>query len=500
MIKLKKLAAIAAITVLTTSFIFAQTALEPSEEDAVALEEDDEFDDEDEYYDDDEEDYEDEEEEIVERPLPPPVQTYFTNTVSSNVIDIYSDGSTGSGMQVAFDGIFNEVTTGFRSERIEAGITGKFGISRYNITDQSTQTALGLSWVNDAAQMFRYDGYDWFIDYRAFPWMSVIFSDDVYIFGSYLPVFNGNIESGNLGSDFGVMFNLLNNDLRIGLGVDFGLGSRTTQTTMVSGLVGATVSSVAGTKASTSTTATVTTAALSDGNVKGVTPATVMVGNTALYSSKKVSDVAFDVDLSDISKKAPGINFGFEYDRPNSFGFGLVGRNLLKLANMNNSATERWTVGAYGHIIANNDMLFTFGFSTDDDGVFGDYFVVDGFLLSFGFAASSGKLDIAFDFVTALVETLGLKNGVIPNRTGNTTGFDVYAALSGTYHFSPSWSINLILRGTGAMAAGYSAFFEAYPNVKWQLNRRHSFGLGADIIATSGYYNINFPLYWSYRM
>ena len=176
---------------------------------------------------------------------------------------------------------------------------------------------------------------------------------------------------------------------------------------------------------------------------------------------------------------------------------GTFGNNAKKYKNKTGTTKDNpedsWGFGVYGSYTGNKNMLITGGFSWNDDGVFGDYFEVDGTLISFGFAAGNEQLEIGFDFVTAILDTMGLKRN-------NTSGYDIYSALSGTFHVNERFAVNMVLRGTASIIEGYSSIFEAYPNVSWQLNRHHSFGAGADLLLTKGYYNINFPIYWSYRM
>ena len=411
-------------------------------------------------------------------------QVSFENKVTSNLFDMYGGGSN---FQFAFDGIYDEVSMLVDYNRLYGGIQGKFGLSRLNFDGSTEQW--GLSWVNDAAQMFRYGGYDWFIEYEARPGKTVIFSDDVYTYGSYLPVFNGNLESGNLGSDFGLL--LKEDGLCIGIGVDFGLGSRTTQTSLVSG-VSAGVSSVSGSN----------DAVLSKLSTTG-SAGDVMVGNTALYSSKKVSDVVFDVNLLDLSK-LPGFNFGVEYNYEDMFTVGLTARNLLSAVK---GFTTKFVSGGIGNsesvaaslnfaLIGIENMLLTAGFYINDDGVLSDYMVVDGTLFSTGFLVSSERMELAADFVCAWISTM-----LLPSKMcNNYSGYDTYIALRASYLASEHWKAELIIRGTASLGKGYATFFEANPNLQYVLNEHNSFSVGLDVISTSGYYNICIPCYWSYRM
>ena len=412
-------------------------------------------------------------------------QVSFQNTVSTGVVDIY--GEPKESVNCDFAGLYDEVNLGVRSERILAGINGKFGISRFEFGGSNE---VGLSWVNDAAQIFKYGGYDWFIDFKALPFMTVIFSDDVYTYGSFLPVFNGNLETGNIGSDFGVLLNFLDNNLRVGVGVDFGIGNRTTSTS-IEGATGA----EATIKLNTDGTEVVDGGTLTPTKTKGT-----FEGNSVLYSSKKISATGFEVDLSD-PKKAPGVNLGIEYTYKDIFSVGATGRNLLRLNGDFFKNSDYFALGVYGSYTGLRNVLITGGLSINDDGIFGDYFVVDGTLVSLGFAAGNlgfadgkGQLEIAFDFVTAILST------AIGSFENNYSGYDIYAALRGTYHFNQQWKLNLVVRGTGSIIYMLPALFEFNPGVTWQMNRHHSFGAGVDFLFTRAYYTVNFPLYWTYRM
>ena len=419
------------------------------------------------------------EEQDTQSSLPQNISVDFQNKLSSNVVNLYNS-------QSDFDGIFDELSVNLEYGKLYAGIYGKFGFARLG-GDINTW---GISWVGDGAQLGQYGGYDWYVEYWALPKVIFIFSDDVYLHGSYLPVFNGNLESANMGSDFGVI--AVQDGVRLGIGIDFGLGVRTTTTTMSGGGT-TTISSTAG-----------ATTTIYSGTATGTG---IMNGHSQGYSTKAIKATDFDIDLlyqTVLLNKFPPINLGLEYSYNDTLYFGATWRNML--ASIINSfpfvkeqfntvySSEPFSLSASIAYTGIENMLLTGGIAVNDDGVFGEYFVVDGTLLTFGFATGYDNMELALDVATAFISTMFFPD------TNNYSGYDIYAALRAIYHISSHITLDTVLRGSGSLVAGLSPFVELNPNFIWNITPHNSLSAGINVLLTNGYYNVNFPLSWTHTM
>lgn len=87
-----------------------------------------------------------------------------------------------------FLGIFNRVYAEVKTDKTDAMVKAKFGFN---------------DWTDDSDYGFRWDGgiEDWYVEYRPWNFLTLGFHDAIYMDGSYLPVYDDNLYSGNIGSE-----------------------------------------------------------------------------------------------------------------------------------------------------------------------------------------------------------------------------------------------------------------------------------------------------------
>ena len=88
----------------------------------------------------------------------------------------------------SFLGIYNRVYAEFKTDKTDAMIKATLGFK---------------DWTNDSDYGFRWTGYvdDWFVEYRPWNYLTLGFHDGIYMDGSYLPIYDDNLYSGNIGSE-----------------------------------------------------------------------------------------------------------------------------------------------------------------------------------------------------------------------------------------------------------------------------------------------------------
>lgn len=110
----------------------------------------------------------------------------FENELSSDVVSIRNGASYDEEKgRTDFAGIKENAVVLFTSEKLDAGIDVAF------ILDDWSERNFGLKW----------DDIDWFIEFRPVDIISLGFHEDIYSDGSYLPIYDDNIGTGNFGSD-----------------------------------------------------------------------------------------------------------------------------------------------------------------------------------------------------------------------------------------------------------------------------------------------------------
>ncbi len=131
----------------------------------------------------------------------------FYNKVSSDIVSVSipKEGDTSGD----FAGIKDKVKAEFTSEKVDAAVELSFSFNTKTNTDDSVYAGLfGLS-VDD-----------YYVEFRPVDIFTVGWHDTISTDGSYLPIEDGNLSNGNLGSDFvGVLRPI--KDFRIAAGVDF---------------------------------------------------------------------------------------------------------------------------------------------------------------------------------------------------------------------------------------------------------------------------------------
>lgn len=104
-----------------------------------------------------------------------------------------------------FFGIYDQVYAEFKTDKADAMVKATIGIDDWN-----SDNDYGVKWT----------GYldDWFVEYRPWNFLTLGFHDSIYMDGSYLPIYDDNLYSGNIGSEgFTAVYrpSILNGALRI---------------------------------------------------------------------------------------------------------------------------------------------------------------------------------------------------------------------------------------------------------------------------------------------
>lgn len=112
----------------------------------------------------------------------------FTNELSSDVTTIrkgkvYNDSEDETTKD--FAGLEENVVATFTSEKVDAELDVTF------ILDDWNDKNFGFAW----------DDVSWFVEYRPVEMVALGFHEDVWLEGSYLPIYDDNVALGNLGSE-----------------------------------------------------------------------------------------------------------------------------------------------------------------------------------------------------------------------------------------------------------------------------------------------------------
>lgn len=138
----------------------------------------------------------------------------FENKLSSDIVEI-------AGGDASFAGFTEKVKVNFDSENLDFGLTGKVA----DVLKQSDNlSATGFHFTYDFPN-YKIDtgSFSWYVEFRPWQWLTLGWSDDVWTYGSYLPVWDDNVVTGNIGAanGFALIFRPIGG-LRIGTAVDFG--------------------------------------------------------------------------------------------------------------------------------------------------------------------------------------------------------------------------------------------------------------------------------------
>jgi len=140
----------------------------------------------------------------------------FENTVSSDIVEItIADDETESG----FAGIENNTVVEFTSDKLDFGLDISFFLTTGEVVTGINKTSAYMAIGQDYATA-GYSINDYFIEFRPVDILGIGFHQGYSIAGSYLPVEDGSLDAGNIGSDFGVFVRPIEG-LVIGAGLDF---------------------------------------------------------------------------------------------------------------------------------------------------------------------------------------------------------------------------------------------------------------------------------------
>lgn len=135
----------------------------------------------------------------------------FTNELSSDVATIrkgkvYNGGEDETTKD--FAGLEENVVATFTSEKVDAELDVTF------ILDDWNDKNFGFAW----------DDVSWFVEYRPVEKIALGFHEDVWLEGSYLPIYDDNVALGNLGSEGFTVAATPIEGLKIAVTVPFGEG------------------------------------------------------------------------------------------------------------------------------------------------------------------------------------------------------------------------------------------------------------------------------------
>lgn len=143
----------------------------------------------------------------------------FSNKLSSDIVNIEKDGDEDTDSD--FAGIKNKTSFEFSSEKVDALLELTFWSAKAKdpkAEDDDKYFAVGLT-SSDGTD-YGYDFGDSYIEVRPFDILGLEFHEKVFTAGSYLPVWDDNVASGNIASDFGLLVRPIEG-LVIGGGLDF---------------------------------------------------------------------------------------------------------------------------------------------------------------------------------------------------------------------------------------------------------------------------------------
>lgn len=135
----------------------------------------------------------------------------FTNELSSDVATIrkgkvYNGGEDETTKD--FAGLEENVVATFTSEKVDAELDVTF------ILDDWNDKNFGFAW----------DDVSWFVEYRPIEMLALGFHEDVWLEGSYLPIYDDNVALGNLGSEGFTVAATPIEGLKLAVTVPFGEG------------------------------------------------------------------------------------------------------------------------------------------------------------------------------------------------------------------------------------------------------------------------------------
>lgn len=133
----------------------------------------------------------------------------FENTLSSNIVDY--DANTGA---ASFAGITNQTKVELFSAKVDAEIDVTFAFNVKNVSDHTVVT------LGDYNNHTDFIINHWYIEFRPANRITLGLNPQIYTHGSYLPIADKHVETGNIGSSFDIVFTPIDG-LRIAGGIDF---------------------------------------------------------------------------------------------------------------------------------------------------------------------------------------------------------------------------------------------------------------------------------------
>lgn len=135
---------------------------------------------------------------------------YFDENDSGETNDDFGTNKT----HFDFPQLKNEMSVEYKSEHVDASITAVAALDDYD------------------SKHFGLDGYidDWYIEYRFVMPLTIGLHDDIWMDGSYLPIYDDNVAGGNIGSEgFTAVYRptFFENKLRIAASLPFELFTKT---------------------------------------------------------------------------------------------------------------------------------------------------------------------------------------------------------------------------------------------------------------------------------
>lgn len=337
-----------------------------------------------------------------------------------------------------FLGIYNRVYAEVKTDKTDAMIKATFGFD---------------DWTGDSDYGFHWTGYvdDWYVEYRPWSFLTLGFHDGIYMDGSYLPVYDDNLYSGNIGSE-GVTAvyrpSALNGALRI---------------------------------AATTPFTTKTNWAHADDEDTGDPDDTFDVGIGAIYTVDLFQVGATIQDIFDGDER----RFGTYVNLPTLFG-------LCK---------ELTVGGGFAHSEGNAVYDFDGSNTWDDYTYFGG---VNGENLFSSYLTYSGKVLVNAELVWNFNDD-DWGSLVFVDDKGNVSagGWDFYTAASVQFWISTPLSFEIVgkLVADTAHPDGVDSLENIYAgefNIYYQLTQHSEVSVGASVDYFDSNYKVCFPCYWKY--
>lgn len=142
----------------------------------------------------------------------------FSNKLSSNIVDITKEGDADS--KTDFSGIKNKSVFEFASEKLDAMIELVFWSKKGTNPDDEDKEFFAIGAKDNESNDYGFDFGDTFIEVRPFDFLGFELHEKMWTSGSYFPIWDDNVSTGNIGSDLGAVVLPLEG-LKIAAGLDF---------------------------------------------------------------------------------------------------------------------------------------------------------------------------------------------------------------------------------------------------------------------------------------